>query len=96
MYSSKIITLSDSLFISVFSIIAVFFVLLVISYLIDLTAKALSLRKSAPAASKPLESAGLSRSASAANGVDPMTAAIIGSVIDAYEKGRNYKIKSIK
>ena len=95
MFSNKIITIGDSLFISVFSIIAVFFILLIISYMIDATVKALSLRKKPVQSDKPAVRA-YGTANDVGSGVDPVVVAIVASAIDSFEKDKKHRIVSIK
>ena len=96
MFSNKIITIGDSLFISAFSIIAVFCILLMVSYMIDLTVKFLSPRKKPVQGDKLVARSSNAAAGAAESGVDPVVVAIVASAIDSFEKDKKHRIVSIK
>ena len=107
MHFGNSVTFMESLFISVFAMVVVFIVLLLISYLINITAKIVSGKKGKKEESpvQPSQAAQASqvsqvkaREPEISSRVDAKTVAIITCAIDSFRKDEdpNYIIKSIK
>lgn len=96
MHFGNYVSFLDSLFISVFAMVVVFIVLLLISYLINITAKIVSGKKGKKAV-KP-ETPAPQAKVQESSRVDAKTVAIITCAIDSYRKDEdpNYIIRSIK